>query len=107
MKLMLIIISNDDVQGVTNALLKEKFFFTKLSTTGGLLPSGNTTLLLGLDENKVDDVKEIINVYSKTRKKKVASGEPGDFTVFSNFPASVKINGATIFVLDVESYYKL
>ncbi len=107
MKLMLIIISNDDVQVVTRALLKEKYMFTKLSSTGGLLHSGNTTLLLGLDDNKINHVIEIISAVAKTRKQKVVPGEPGEFNLFSNFPTSVKISGATIFVLNVDNYYKL
>lgn len=107
MKLMLIIISNDDVQGVTRALLKEKYFFTKLSSTGGLLHSGNTTLLLGLEDDKVEHVMEIVGSWSKTRKQKVSVGEPGEFNLFSNFPTSVKISGATVFVLSVDNYYKL
>ena len=41
MKLMLIIISNEDTQDVTKGLLKEKFYVTKLATTGGLLHGGN------------------------------------------------------------------
>lgn len=107
MKLMLIILSNEDVENVTNALLKNKYFVTKLSTTGGVLHSGNTTLLLGLEDNKVEDVKEIVAVSAKSRKKKVSSVEPTDQNVFSFLPASVKVNGATIFVLNVDEYHKL
>ena len=107
MKLMLIIINYDDVQDVTKALLKEKYYVTKLSSTGGLLHSGNTTLLVGVDDNKVDEVKEIVGNYAKTRKKKITKGEPGDLNYFSYLPGSIKISGATIFVLSVDEYHKL
>ncbi len=107
MKLMLIIISNEDVQSVTRSLLKEKYIFTKLSSTGGLLHSGNTTLLLGLEENKIEHVKSIVANCAKTRKQKVGTGEPGELNLISNLPNSVKINGATIFVLNVEEYLKM
>lgn len=82
MKLMLIIISNEDTQDVTKGLLKEKFYVTKLATTGGLLHGGNTTLLLGVADEEVNRVKEIVSVYAKTRKKKVTTGEPGDLNLF-------------------------
>ena len=85
MKLMLIIISNEDTQDVTKGLLKEKFYVTKLATTGGLLHGGNTTLLLGVADEEVNRVKEIVSVYAKTRKKKVTTGEPGDLNLFSFF----------------------
>lgn len=107
MKLMLIILSNEDVQNVTNDLLKKKYYVTKLSTTGGVLHSGNTTLLLGVEDNKVEDVKEIVSNSAKTRKKKVNAGGPNDLNVFSFLPSNVKVSGATIFVLNVDEYHKL
>lgn len=107
MKLMLIIISNEDASDVTKGLLNEKYFVTKLSSTGGLLHNGNTTLLVGVDDNKVSRVKEIVGTFAKARKKRINSGEPGDLNMFSFFPTDVSISGATIFVLNVEEYHKL
>lgn len=107
MKLMLIIINNEDVLDVTKALLKNKYYVTKLSTTGGVISSGNTTLLLGVEDNQVVKVKEIVANFSKTRKKKVSTNEPNDLNVFSFLPSSVKVSGATIFVLNVDEYHKL
>ena len=60
MKLILIIVSNEDANNVSNALLKEKYFVTKLATTGGLLMNGNTTLLIGTDNEKVEHVVSIV-----------------------------------------------
>ncbi len=107
MKLMLIIINNEDVVDVTKALLKSKYYVTKLSTTGGVINSGNTTLLLGVEDNQVGKVKEIVSSFSKTRKKKVTNNEPNDLNVFSFLPSSVKVSGATIFVLNIDEYHKL
>lgn len=107
MKLMLIILSNEDVQNVTNSLLKKKYYVTKLSTTGGVLNSGNTTLLVGVEDNLVEDVKEIVATSAKTRKKKVSCEEPHELNVFSFLPSKVKVSGATIFVLNVDEYHKL
>ena len=47
MKLVLIIIQNDDSTEAVSALTKEGFFITKLATTGAFLSSGNTPLLIG------------------------------------------------------------
>ena len=35
------------------ALIEAKYSVTKLSTTGGFLKSGNTTLLIGTEEKKL------------------------------------------------------
>ena len=81
MKLMLIIINNEDVIDVTKALLKNKFYVTKLATTGGVINTGNTTLLLGVEDDQVERVKDIVSNFSKTRKKKVETDETNDLNV--------------------------
>ena len=52
-KLVLAIINNDDSAIATSALNAEGFFVTRLSTTGGFLTVGNTTLLIGTEDGKV------------------------------------------------------
>ena len=53
MKLILAILSNDDSPVASNALNKNGFSVTKLATTGGFLRAGNTTLIIGCEDEKV------------------------------------------------------
>lgn len=106
MKLMIIIIANDDANRVLSALLKEQYFVTKMASTGGLLSSGNTTLLVGTEEEKIQNAIDIVSRYSKTRKKTVQTTNANEYSVFSSFPVEVSVAGATIFVLDVEKFVK-
>ena len=99
--------NNEDVINVTKALLKNKYYVTKLATTGGVISSGNTTLLLGVENDQVDKVKDIVSNFSKTRKKKISTDETNDLNVFSFLPTSVNVSGATIFVLNIDESYKL
>ena len=71
MKLILAIVSNDDSSKVSSALTKNHFSVTKLATTGGFLLSGNTTFLIGTQDEKVDEVITIIADHSKKRKQMV------------------------------------
>ena len=54
MKLIIAIISNDDSYDVLSELTKAGFDATKLSTTGGFLSAGNVTLLIGVEDSRVD-----------------------------------------------------
>ena len=54
MKLILAIVNNDDAYSVSTALSGEGFFVTKISSTGGFLMSGNTTFLMGVEDDTVD-----------------------------------------------------
>ena len=55
MKMVLAIINYDDSQDVISSLMKAGFSITKLATTGGFLKAGNVTILIGLDESKLDE----------------------------------------------------
>ena len=67
MKLIVAIVNNDDSNVVASALTKENFMVTKLSTTGGFLMVGNTTFLIGTEDDKVERVKEVIRKHSMVR----------------------------------------
>lgn len=107
MKLLLIIISSEDAEKVSKALIKEKYIVTKLATTGGLLLNGNTTLLVGTDDARVNDVANIVSEHCKSRKQPVPREVTDQYSMFSSLPADVQVGGATIFVLEVSSFYKV
>ena len=53
MKLIFTIVHDDDSSRVMGALNKEGYRITKLSSTGGFLRSGNTTLMCGVEEHQL------------------------------------------------------
>jgi uncharacterized protein YaaQ len=107
MKLLLAIVSNDDAHDVTNALNKANFIVTRLSTSGGFLRAGNTTLIIGTDEDKVDRCIEVIGKESKRRTEIVPSTASYDIGRYASFPIEVQVGGATVFVLDVDQFVKI
>ena len=107
MKLILAIVSNDDSSSVSSALTKENFQVTRLATTGGFLRAGNTTLIVGTQDDKVEKCIEVIGSESKQRTEIVPSTASYDIGRYASFPVEVQVGGATIFVLDVEQFVKL
>ena len=109
MKLITAIINKEDSKNVCNELLKSKFYVTRLATTGGFLRSGNTTLLLGVDDNKFDGAMAVIEKVCKSRKQIATSPSPmaGSTGVYAPYPIEVMVGGATIFVLNVEQFTKI
>lgn len=106
MKLIIAVVSNDDSHSLSNALTKENFSVTKLSTTGGFLKIGNTTMLIGTEEDRIEKCIEIIKEESKQRTELVPSTASYDIGRFATFPVEVQVGGATIFVVDVEQFIK-
>jgi len=107
MKLVLAIINKEDATEVSKHLIKSRFSVTKLATTGGFLMSGNITLIIGVEDEKVNDVVKIIEAHSQKRTEIVPSTATYGIGVTTAFPLEVTVGGATIFVLNVEDFIKV
>ncbi len=106
MKLVLAIVNKDDSSAVSTALTKDGFSVTKLATTGGFLMAGNTTFLVGVDDERVDQVLATIEKHSKKRTQMIPSTSYGT-SAYASFPVEVTVGGATVFVMNIERYEKL
>lgn len=107
MKLIVAIVNKDDSKTVNEELVKAGFVVTKLSTTGGFLMAGNVTLLIGTEEDKVDDCINIMAQFSSKRTEMVPSTASYGIGMTTAYPLEVTVGGATIFVLDVDRFEKL
>ena len=109
MKLSIAIVQDEDASRLISSLMNEGYSATKLATTGGFLRSGNTTLLLGVDDNKFDGAMAVIEKVCKSRKQIATSPSPmaGSTGVYAPYPIEVMVGGATIFVLNVEQFTKI
>ena len=106
MKLILAIVSHDDTHTVIQKLTRQGYFVTKLATTGGFLMAGNTTVLVGVEDERVDAAVSIIKEASHSRKQAIpAVTEPG-LGFYPSSTMEVNVGGATIFVLDVDKFEK-
>ncbi|MBC2581245.1 cyclic-di-AMP receptor [Clostridium sp. DJ247] len=109
MKLVIAIVQDDDAGDVISNITDKEFRVTKLATTGGFLKSGNTTLMIGVDEKDVDTVISMIEEVCKTREQIVTSPSPavGTTGAYIPYPLEVEVGGATIFVVDVDKFVKI
>lgn len=107
MKLILAIVNDDDAATVSSALNKAGISATKLATTGGFLKAGNTTFLIGLENQRVDEAVEIIGHHARKRTQMVQDSFPYGNYSSAAMPLEITVGGATIFVLDVEQFKKL
>ena len=110
MKLVFAIVHDEDAVKVMDELNINGFMVTKLCSSGGFLKAGNTTLFVGVDEARVDEVLSIIEKKSKSRKQVASSavhtGGPAGQGMYMSYPIEVTVGGATVFVMDVEQYKK-
>jgi uncharacterized protein YaaQ len=107
MKLIIAIVSNDDSPALMKELVRNQYFVTKLSSSGGFLRRGNTTLMIGAKDNEVDGIIKLISEHSKTRNELIPSSVISEFGIMPSAPLEVTVGGATIFVVQVEDFMKI
>jgi uncharacterized protein YaaQ len=87
MKMMIVVLNDQDGDQVIKALVEDEFRVTRIASTGGFLRRGNTTLLIGTEEERVDQAMEMIRVNTKK-------------------PDQSGVGRATVFVLNVDRYHQ-
>ena len=107
MKLVYAIVRNDNEDDVISQLTQQHYSVTRLSTTGGFLKKGNTTLMIGAEDDKVIDIiKQECGQHQKlTVNMPYISGTT--MVNYATMPMNVEVGGATIFVIDVDRYEKI
>lgn len=60
MKMVVAILRDEDSEKVIHALIGANFRVTRIASTGGFFRRGVTTLMIGLDNERVDDAIHIM-----------------------------------------------
>ncbi len=110
MKSITAIVQNEDANKLISALRENGFSSTKLSSTGGFLSSGNTTIISLVEDDRVDEEIEIIRKICKLKKKITAAIPPSSFsTVGGYLPQTIEVTvgGAVVYVTNVERFEKI
>ncbi|HHY97246.1 MAG TPA: hypothetical protein GX509_00755 [Firmicutes bacterium] len=105
MKLIIAIVKDNDSIVLLDSLAERRIGATKLASTGGFLREGNTTLFIGTEDGKVDEVIDLIRETCprRTRVAPQFTPEQGQF-IAPTMPINVETGGAIIFVLSVERF---
>jgi len=104
MKMITAVVNKYDANAVQVALTGGGFSVTKLATSGGFLKSGNTTFLIGIEDDRLDNCLDIIKQYSSRRNE--AMPEYAGYSEEPPAPSEVTVGGATVFVTNVERFEK-
>ena len=109
MKLVLAIVQDDDAIDLIEELTDKDYRVTKLATTGGFLKSGNTTLMIGVERKVVIKLLMLLKMFAKEEKKWFYTTQLHwrNSGMYMPYPIEVEVGGATVFVLDVDQFYKV
>ncbi|MBO8158171.1 cyclic-di-AMP receptor [Thermosyntropha sp.] len=97
MKLIVAVVNDQIASGLIEKLTERDFRVTKISSSGGWLQKGNTTIISGVDDDEEKIVLQIIKEY--TQKKTLQQIEEGSSR------KKLEEGMATVFVLPVEKMF--
>lgn len=103
-KLVLAIVQEKDAGRLIDALTEDGVQATMLASTGGFLREGNSTILVGIEDNQLATVLGTIQKSCHRREQYVSPMPPAVEPVDSyvTYPVKVEVGGAIVFVMQVE-----
>ncbi len=60
MKMMIAVLDDLDAEAAVPRLTEKAIGVTRLASTGGFLRRGNTTLMIGVDDDRVDEALDLL-----------------------------------------------
>ena len=108
MKLIMAIVQDKDSNRLANEFIDANIRATKLSSTGGFLKAGNSTFIIGIEDDRVQDALELIKKTCQSRKQYVSTPMSLDISLDCQvpYPVEVEVGGATVFVLPVDGFHQ-
>lgn len=109
MKLAIIITQKEDSKKLEEALVDKNYQLTKLDSAGGFLKKKNYTFLVGIDDNNLDNLLELVKSICKKRKEVITTPDYSNVLGETLITGGTKVQegGATIFITDVAKFMKV
>lgn len=108
-KLVLAVLQGSDADNTIRNLNEHGFIVTLLSSTGGFLKKKSTTVMIGVEEDRLEEVMDLLRKYAGRRQEKIYQAVPmphGEISATPPIPMDVVAGGAAVFVLDLEDLRK-
>ncbi len=102
MKLIVTVVDATDVDRVMTALTDQHIRVTRVSSTTDFFSPGNSTLLIGVDENTVPQVMKVIADLAAPHQSVIPYIHDGN-TPLTSF-TEVQVGGFLSFVLNVDHF---
>lgn len=102
-KLVLAILQGDDYPDTVKALNEHGYSVTLLNSSGGFLKKRSVTVMIGVEDARLQELKELLRTHSGSREETAfLQGGVG----MPSMPVKLSTGGSVVFVLNVDSFEK-
>jgi uncharacterized protein YaaQ len=108
MKLIIAIIQAYDSDRLLRAVTSAGLRATKIVSTGGFLRMTNATILMGVDDERVEECLAIIREHCEPRVESAI--DAGEHEFIEWFPIGVQdvtVGGAVVFIVPVRDFHRI
>lgn len=99
MKMVMAVISRDDVERVLRALVAADHTATYADTRGGMLRQAQMTLFVAAED---EDLEEVLSIVKDRCRSEAVIEDAGEEERTAPMPAKPRLGGAVVFVWTVE-----
>ena len=109
-KMLLAVIQGDDYAETVDDLNRSGFFATVLSSTGGFLKKRSMTLMIGVEEHRVEAALDVLRQCAGRRQQmtysnlSISSGGPNPSIPM--MPVHMSVGGVVVFIMDLDDIQK-
>ena len=108
-KLVLAVLQGSDCDNTIRNLNERGFMVTLLSSTGGFLKKKSTTVMIGVEEDRLEEAMDILQRFAGRRRETVYQSMTmphGEMSTVPPMAMEVMAGGAAVFILDLEDIRK-
>ena len=106
MKLLIVVIQDYDCGRLLTALSEVKIGATRIASAGGFLRTGNTTVLIGVDDDRLATATRLVE--ETCRRRGMGVGASGEMAGVESYEvAESRIGGGVAFVAPVERFERI
>ncbi len=109
-KMLLAVVQGDDYPDTVDELTRSGFFATVLSSTGGFLKKRSVTLMIGVEEHRVQAALDILKQCAGRRQQmsysNMSMSAGGPTTSIPMVPVPISAGGVTVFMMDLNDIQK-
>lgn len=109
-KMLLAVVQGDDYPDTVDELTRSGFFATVLSSTGGFLKKRSVTLMIGVEEHRVQAALDVLRHSAGRRQQMTYSNmsmsAAGPNPSMPIIPVQMSVGGAVVFIMDLDDIQK-
>lgn len=100
-------VAGTDADELTERLIEDGFYVTRIDSYGSFFQEATVSLLLGLDKTRLPQLLEHIRTCCHTRQQYLPAHIEGSFSEAQPVMIEAEVGGATVFAFDVERFEQL